>query len=73
MSESPEPPEPPALKLFLDRSVQGRRFVQAIKLLVEDVETINDRYGVKPAGGDMDKVALNCVDIDGYQPAGGVR
>jgi hypothetical protein len=153
MIKPSDPSEPPALKLFLDRSVQGRRFVEAVRLLVEDVETINDRYGVKPAeeildqqwiadasadgriligadlrirrnplerqavcrhaaryvvfgnnnmppkvmielfarhlpkirmltvelgpwvrriaqGGDMDKVALNCADVDGGQPAG---
>lgn len=37
--------EPPALRLFLDRSTQGRRFVAAVRELVADVETIDDRYG----------------------------
>ncbi|WP_116044460.1 hypothetical protein [Amycolatopsis palatopharyngis] len=37
------------LRLFLDRSTQGRRFVDAVRELVSDVETINDRYGTKPA------------------------
>jgi hypothetical protein len=55
MSEPSDPPEPPALKLFLDRSVQGRRFIEAVRLLVEDVETINDRYGVKPAEQTLDE------------------
>lgn len=41
--------EPPPLRLFLDRSTQGKRFVAAVRELVDDVETINDRYGVKPA------------------------
>jgi hypothetical protein len=39
----------PPLKLFLDRSTQGRRFVQAVKALVQDVQTINDRQGVQAA------------------------
>lgn len=42
---------PPPLKLFLDRSTQGKRFIEAVRRLVDDVETINDRYGVKPAEG----------------------
>lgn len=37
--------EPPGLRLFLDRSTQGRRFVAAVRELVADVETIDDRYG----------------------------
>lgn len=37
------------LRLFLDRSTQGRRFVAAVRDLVNDVETIDDRYGVQPA------------------------
>lgn len=36
---------PPPLRLFLDRSTQGRRFVEALRELVDDVETIDDRYG----------------------------
>ncbi len=35
----------PRLALFLDRSTQGRRFVEAVRELVDDVETIADRYG----------------------------
>jgi len=41
--------EPPALRLFLDRSTQGKRFVAAVRSMVEDVVTINDMYGNKPA------------------------
>ena len=41
--------DPPSLKLFLDRSTQGRRFVAAVRELVDDVETIDERYGVVPA------------------------
>ncbi|HEX6075193.1 MAG TPA: hypothetical protein VFZ32_08015 [Micromonosporaceae bacterium] len=41
--------EPPPLWLFLDRSTQGKRFVGAVRSLVEDVVTINDMYGGKPA------------------------
>lgn len=37
------------LRLFLDRSTQGRRFVAAVRDLVNDVETIDDRYGGRPA------------------------
>jgi hypothetical protein len=40
---------PPPLRLFLDRCTQGTRFVAEIRRLVADVETINDRYGVRPA------------------------
>jgi hypothetical protein len=40
-----EPPDPPRSGSSSTASVQGRRFVEAIRLLVEDVETINDRYG----------------------------
>jgi hypothetical protein len=57
MSEPPAPTEPPALKLFLDRSVQGRRFVEAIRLLIE---TINNRYGVKPAEQILDEQWIVC-------------
>lgn len=35
----------PPLRLFLDRSTQARRFVAAVRELVDDVETIDDRYG----------------------------
>ena len=35
----------PRLALFLDRSTQGRRFVEAVRALVDDVEAIADRYG----------------------------
>lgn len=35
----------PRLALFLDRSTQGRRFVEGVRTLVDDVETIADRYG----------------------------
>jgi hypothetical protein len=65
MSEPSDPPEPPALKLFLDRSVQGRRFIEAIRLLVEDVETINDRYGVKPAEQILDQQWIAEASVDG--------
>jgi PIN domain-containing protein len=41
--------EPPPLRLFLDRSTNGRRFIDGIRRLVDDVETIGDRYGVRPA------------------------
>ncbi len=65
MSEPPSLLTPPALKLFLDRSVQGRRFVEAIRLLVEDVETINDRYGVKPAEQILDEQWIVEASADG--------
>ena len=41
--------KPAPLRLFLDRSTQGRRFVEAVRDMVDDVETIDDRYGVRPA------------------------
>ncbi len=41
--------EPPALRLFLDRSTQGKRFIAAVRRLVQDVETIDDRYGREAA------------------------
>jgi len=41
--------EPPPLRLFLDRSTCGKRFVQGVRHLVDDVETIADRYGTRPA------------------------
>lgn len=41
--------EPPPLRLFLDRSTNGKRFIEGIRRLVDDVETIGDRYGVRPA------------------------
>ena len=41
--------EPSPLRLFLDRSTQGRRFVEAVRQLVDDVETIADRYGARAA------------------------
>jgi len=41
--------ELPPLRLFLDRSTQGKRFVTAVRSLVKDVVTINDMYGGKPA------------------------
>jgi hypothetical protein len=65
MTEPPDPPKPPALKLFLDRSVQGRRFVEAVRLLIEDVETINDRYGVKPAEQIVDEQWIIDASADG--------
>lgn len=37
------------LRLFLDRSTQGRRFVDGVRRLVDDVETIDDRYGRQAA------------------------
>ena len=40
---------PSPLRLFLDRSTQGRRFVEAVRQLVDDVETIADRYGAQAA------------------------
>lgn len=39
----------PALRLFLDRSTNGKRFIDGIRRLVDDVETIGDRYGVRDA------------------------
>jgi hypothetical protein len=65
MSEPSDPPEPPALKLFLDRSVQGRRFIQAVGLLVEDVQTINHRYGVKAAEQILDQQWIAEASADG--------
>jgi hypothetical protein len=41
--------EPTPLRLFLDRSTNGKRFVSGIRRLVDDVETIGDRYGVQEA------------------------
>jgi hypothetical protein len=41
--------EPPPLRLFLDRSTTGKRFIGGIRRLVDDVETIGDRYGVQGA------------------------
>jgi hypothetical protein len=49
MTDSPDAPPSPPLKLFVDRSTQGKRFVRAVRSLVDDVETIDDRYGVQPA------------------------
>lgn len=40
-----------SLRLFLDRSTQSKRFVAAVRGLVDDVVTINDRYGTKAAEG----------------------
>lgn len=40
---------PQSLRLFLDRSTQGRRFVAAVRQLVDDGETIDDRYGTRAA------------------------
>ncbi len=39
----------PPLRLFLDRSTQSKRFIAAVRELVDDVVTINDRYGTKAA------------------------
>ena len=39
----------PGLKLFLDRSTNSRRFAAGVRLLVADVVTIGERYGVGPA------------------------
>jgi hypothetical protein len=41
--------ETSSLRLFLDRSTQGRRFVDGVRRLVDDVETIDDRYGRQAA------------------------
>jgi hypothetical protein len=41
--------EPPPLQLFLDRSTNGKRFIEGIRRLVDDVETIGDCYGGRPA------------------------
>jgi hypothetical protein len=41
--------ELPPLRLFLDRSTNGKRFIEGIRRLVRNVETIGDRYGVRPA------------------------
>jgi len=37
------------LKLFLDRSTNSKRFAAGVRLLVTDVVTIGERYGVMPA------------------------
>jgi hypothetical protein len=37
------------LRLFLDRITNGKRFVQSIRRLSGNMETIGDRYGVRPA------------------------
>ncbi|WP_433349337.1 hypothetical protein ACQP25_36365 [Microtetraspora malaysiensis] len=55
----------PPLRLFLDRSTQGRRFTDAVRLLVEDVETINDRYGTKPAEAVPDTEWIVDASFDG--------
>lgn len=39
----------PPLRLFLDRSTQGRRFVEAVRQMVPDTETTNGRYGMREA------------------------
>jgi hypothetical protein len=44
--------------------IQGRRFV-AVRVLVEDVETINDRYGVKPAEQILDEQWIAEASADG--------
>ncbi len=46
--------EPP-LRLFLDRSTNGKRFIDGIRRLVDDVETIGDRYGVRDAEAVKDR------------------
>ncbi len=56
---------PPPLRLFLDRSTQGRRFVDAVRALVPDVETINDRYGVQEAQSIQDIQWISEATADG--------
>jgi len=51
---------PAPLRLFLDRSTQGRRFVEAVRDMVDDVETIDGRYGARPA--EHVPETLNCDD-----------
>ena len=54
----------PPLMLFLDRSTQGRRFVQAVKALVQDVQTIDDRYGVQAAEAVPDTLWISEASAD---------
>lgn len=49
MNEHSDPAELPPLKIFIDRSIQGHRLINAARSLVDDVETINERYGLKAA------------------------
>jgi hypothetical protein len=46
--------ELPPLRLFPDRSTNGKRFIGGVRRLVEDVETIGDRYGIQDAEGVTD-------------------
>jgi hypothetical protein len=55
----------PPLRLFLDRSTQGRRFTEAVRKLVDDVETIADRYGMRPAEQVPDTQWIAEASIDG--------
>lgn len=57
--------DPPTLRLFLDRSTQGRRFVEAVRRLVPDVETINDRYGVRESQSIPDVRWISEATADG--------
>lgn len=56
---------PPPLRLFLDRSTQARRFVAAVRQLVDDVQTIDDRYGAGPAEALPDTVWIADASADG--------
>lgn len=57
-------PTPP-LRLFLDRSIQGRRFVNAVRELVKDVETIDDRCGATAAQNVPDLRWIRDATADG--------
>ncbi|MCX4550381.1 MULTISPECIES: hypothetical protein [Streptomyces] len=41
--------EPGGIRLFLDRSTNGKRFAEAVKHLCPETVTIGDRYGVAAA------------------------
>ncbi|MCX4652974.1 hypothetical protein [Streptomyces microflavus] len=43
--------EPGGIKLFLDRSTNGKRFAEAVRRLFPDTVTIGERYGVAAAEG----------------------
>lgn len=57
--------DPPPLRLFLDRSTQGRRFVEAVRQLVPDTQTINDRYGMREAEEVPDSRWIEDATTDG--------
>lgn len=61
------------LRLFLDRSTQGKRFVEAVRRLVDDVETITDRYGVQEAEAVPDTRWITDATADGRVLVGADR